>query len=154
MDNMKELYELCETISEAISEANEKIRSSGGKLSGSDIDYIDKLTHALKSIKAVMVMMEEEEGESSAYEGGRSRAGGGYRYSRNTSYDGSGSYARGRRYAKRNSMGRYSRYSRNGGSYTCENDEYLDTLKEAMESAPDNQTRQKIQSMIQELEDM
>ena len=68
MDNTKELHELCETISSAITEANEKIRAAGGKLTAGDVDYVDKLTHAMKSVKAVIGMMDEEgEGYSGYY---------------------------------------------------------------------------------------
>lgn len=52
----KDLHELCDTVSDAIAEANEKIRVGGGKLGAGDVDYIDKLTHSLKSIKAVLAM--------------------------------------------------------------------------------------------------
>lgn len=67
MDYIKDLHELCETIYEAISEANEKIRTSGGKLTAGDVDYVDKLTHALKSIKAVISM--DDDGYSERYSG-------------------------------------------------------------------------------------
>ena len=53
---MKELYELCDTIMDAIVEANETIRSGGGKLTAGDVDFVDKLTHSLKSVKAVIAM--------------------------------------------------------------------------------------------------
>ena len=72
------------------------------------------------------------------------------------------SYARGRRYAKRDSMGRYSRdgygryprysterdrmYSRDG------NDAYIDQLRGLADDAPDEQTRQSIHRMIQQME--
>ena len=50
MHNIEDLHELCETISREIGEANEKIRKAGGKLSAGDVDYIDKLSHTLKSL--------------------------------------------------------------------------------------------------------
>lgn len=105
MDYINDLHELCETISQEIGEANEKIRNAGGKVSAGDVDYIDKLTHSLKSIKAVIAMTEDDGG---SYDDGM---GGSYRYSRDGGYrrGGSyrGSYARGRN-ARRDSMGRYS----------------------------------------------
>ena len=77
---------------------------SGGKLSGSDLDYVDKLTHALKSIKTTIAMVEAEDGGS--YSDGSYRM-----YPHWNSYnDGmnNGSYARGRgSNARRDSMGRY-----------------------------------------------
>lgn len=160
MDYEKELYELCEKIKEEIGEANEKIKKAGGKLSAGDVDYIDKLTHTLKSIKAVVAMMEDEEddysGRMSYARGGR---GGSYRggsYRGGSSYDdgmmGGGSYARGDNRgrgsnARRDSMGRYSRmdgYSRHGDS--------VELLREAMEEAPDDRTRMEIQRLIEKME--
>ncbi len=163
MDYEKELYELCETIKEEIGEANEKIKKAGGKLSGSDVEYIDKLTHSLKSIKAVMAMMEEDSDEYSGRmsyardgRGGRSYRGGSYRGS---SYDDGmmtggdgGSYARDGRgrgpNARRDSMGRYS--SRMDG-YSRHSD-VIESLREVMEEAPDDRTRQEIQHLIEKME--
>lgn len=137
MDYTNDLHELCETLSREIGEANEKIRSAGGKLSAGDLDYIDKLTHALKSVKATVGMMEDEG------------------YSSNYPYMGSsygdmnrGSYRRS--YAqKRDSMGRYSRergYSRDNGM--------VEELRELMQDAPDERTRQEFQRFITKLESM
>ena len=41
MDYERDLHELCETLSEEISKANEKIKKGGGSLSAGDIEYID-----------------------------------------------------------------------------------------------------------------
>ena len=38
MDNINDLYDLCEVISREISEATEKIYKSGGKLTAGDVD--------------------------------------------------------------------------------------------------------------------
>ena len=75
MEYINDLYDLCEVISDKIAEANEKIRRGGGELSGGDVDYIDKLTHTLKSIKAVIAMEEADSdgGWSSAPRGGTGR---------------------------------------------------------------------------------
>ena len=151
MDYEKELYELCETIKEEIAEANKKIKNAGGKLSAGDVEYIDKLTHSLKSIKAVMAMMEEDGDE---YSGRMSYARGGrgsYRY--DDGMMGVGSYARGDNRgrgsnAKRDSMGRYSSrmdgYSRHG--------DVIESLREVMEEAPDDRTRMEIQRLIEKME--
>ena len=157
MDYEKELYELCETIKEEIAEANKKIKNAGGKLSAGDVEYIDKLTHSLKSIKAVMAMMEEEDGDeySSRYPmsyRGRSYRGGSYRYDDGTMDMDGRSYAtdgRGRGSdAKRDSMGRYSsrrdRYSRHGDVVT--------QLRDVMEDAPDEKTRMEIERLIEKME--
>ncbi len=161
MDYEKELYELCETIKEEISSANEKIKKAGGKLSAGDVEYIDKLTHSLKSIKAVMAMMEDEDGDemsqrySGAYRRGRSYRGGSYDDGMMSYEDGGqgGSYARGGgrgrgSNARRDSMGRYSSrmdgYSRHG--------DVVESLREVMEEAPDDRTRMEIQRLIEKME--
>lgn len=148
MDFMNDLYELCDTISREIAEANEKIRAAGGKLTSGDVDYIDKLTHTLKSIKGVE-HMEEDAGYSSrpymdgmggSYRGGYSRDGGSYR---GGSYRG-GSYARGRGgNARRDSMGRYSG-----------DDGMVSELRELMEDAPNEAVKRDIQRLIDKMEQM
>lgn len=145
MEYLNDLHEMCEVLSRELGEANEKIRKNGGKLSGSDLEYVDKLTHALKSIKTTMAMIESE-GEGSYADG--SYTGGsyadGYGGSYNRSY-GRGSYARGRR---RDSMGRYSSrgYSRD--------QEMISELRDLMEDAPDDRTRQEFQRFISKIESM
>ena len=54
MDYLKDLHETCETLSRELGEANEKIKRAGGKLSAGDLEYIDKLTHAIKSVKTTI----------------------------------------------------------------------------------------------------
>lgn len=147
MDYINDLHEMCETLSKELGEANDKVRSSGGKLSGSDLDYIDKLTHAIKSIKTTIAMAEADDGYSEMYP---------YPYSYDNNNMGNGnSYARGRgRNAKRDSMGRYSSrgYSRRG--YSRDNSEMISELQEIMEDAPDDRTRQEFQKFIQKIEQM
>lgn len=138
MDYYNELHELCETIKEAIGEANEKIKKAGGSLSAGDVEYIDKLTHSLKSIKAVMAMMDEEDGgEYGGSDGG--------------SYRG-GSYARGRgSNARRDSMGRYSSrgYSRAEGDMA----EIVEELKGMMSDLPEDKQRE-VQRFVEKVERM
>ena len=74
-----------------------------GKISGSDLDMIWKLTDTVKNLDKIEML---EDGDS--YDG--------YSEMREYPYMGGSSYARGRgRYAKRDSMGRYS--SDMGSSY-------------------------------------
>ena len=136
MDYTKDLYELCETLSREVQDTNEKIRSAGGKLSAGDMDYIDKLTHAIKSVKAVIAMMDDE-GQSGMYPYTYDNGGMG-----NRSYR--GSYAQ-----RRDSRGRYSSrrdYSRDGGM--------VEELRELMQDAPDERTRQEFQRFITKIESM
>ena len=73
-----------------------------GKISGSDLDMIWKLTDTVKNLDKIEML---EDGDSHD----------GYSEMREYPYMGGSSYARGRgRYAKRDSMGRYSS---EGGSY-------------------------------------
>jgi len=121
MDIMKDLEALCDALSEKISEKTRKIRNGG--MSDGDLETIDKLTHSLASVKKIMAFMEDD-----GYSG----------------YDGSyrgmyrGSYAR-----KRDSMGRYSGYSRN---------DLADKMRGLMNDAPDDRTRMEIQRMVEKLE--
>ena len=81
---------------------------SEGKLTNTSLEVGDKAAHFLKSIKTIEAMDESEEGNSYRYDGGN-------RAYDNYGYD-SMSMARGRgRYARRDSMGRYS--NRYDGSY-------------------------------------
>lgn len=144
MDYTKDLYDMCEVLSRELSEANEKIRQAGGKMSGPDLDYLDKLTHALKSIKTTIAMMEAEENEGASgrmypYYGG-SYNDGSYN---GGSYRGRSSYARGRMNARRDSMGRYSG-----------DDNMVAELRELMRDAPDEQTRKEFERFIQKIERM
>ena len=154
MDYYNELHELCETIKEAIGEANEKIKKAGGSLSAGDVEYIDKLTHSLKSIKAVMAMMEDEDGgeysgaDGSSYRGGYSRR---YDDGMHPIYRG-GSYARGRgSNARRDSMGRYSSrgYSRAEGDMA----EIVEELKGMMDSLPEEKKRE-VQRFVEKVDRM
>lgn len=174
MDYYNELHELCETIKEAISEANEKIKKAGGSLSAGDVEYIDKLTHSLKSIKAVMAMMDEEDGgeysgsDGGSYRGGSYRGGrgGSYRYSRadgttdgmmtGGSYRRGGSYARGgnRRGMVTNPTGR-NQYSREGGYSRAEGDmaEIVEELRGMMDDLPEEKQRE-VQRFIDKVDRM
>ena len=154
MDNiMKDLHELCETIARAIATANGKIREAGGKVTTADVEYIRNLTHSLKSVKATIAMIESEQDDGDEYSGRYSRDGYSRRgYSRDGgSYDG-GSYARGRgRYARRDSMGRYSNDGGYSRDYSRDGD-MAEQLRELMQDAPDEQTRQDIQRLISKIE--
>lgn len=128
----EDLEELCETLSDKVSEANEKIRKADGDLTGGDLQFVDTLSHALKSIVTILAMAEPEGYSHDGYQGYAER------------YHGN-SYARN---ARRDSRGRYSRdrgYSRG--------EEVVDQLREVMDMAPDDKTRQEIQRLINKLDD-
>ena len=142
MDYLNDLHEMCEVLSRELGEANDKIKQAGGKLSGDDVSYIDKLTHAIKSIKTTIAMIEADDGESGTYPY--------YRYGSydNGSYRG-GSYNRGGSYARRrNRMGQYSSrgYSRD--------DEMISELRELMNETQDEKMKQEFQRFIDKIERM
>lgn len=104
------MHKIKEKLMDELYEIEEKMKkSSGGKVSAGDLEYIHKLTDSIKNIDKIE-MLEEGGGyseESNWMADGRMYG---------TSYDDGMSYARGRgRNAKRDSMGRYS--SRGGSSY-------------------------------------
>ena len=138
MDIMKDLENLCDVLSEKISEKTRKIKNGG--MNDGDLETIDKLTHSLASVKKIMAFMEDE-GEYSGYHpmSYDSGMGGSYR----SSYR--GSYARGRN-PRRDSMGRYS------GEYGYSRNDIADKMRDLMAAAPDERTRQEMQRMVEKLE--
>lgn len=138
-EHIKELHDLCNTVMEEIESANKKIRSSGNKLSAGDVEYLDKLTHMLKSIKTTIAMLEseEEDGYSGYY----------MPYGRSYAERGGMSYARGQ---KRDSMGRYSR---RGYSYKDGMDELLSEMRDMMGDLPDEKRRE-VQRFVDKMERM
>lgn len=164
--HLTELYDLCEVVNRAIKDANEKIRNAGGKLTAGDVDYVDKLTHTLKSIKTTIAMIEHEneysEGRGYAYDSmsyarGTNRSMPNRMYPGGSSYDDmsyndGNSYARGRgSNAKRDNMGRYS--SERGYSRDSKED-MMSELRELMQDAPDERTKQEFQRFMSKLEQM
>lgn len=135
---IEELEDLCEKVTDEISDANKKLRTGDGKLTAGDVEYLDKLTHMLKSIKTVVAMGEYDDEYSNNYRGGnRSNRGGSY---------GDMSYARGRgRNARRDSMGRYSRDEAV--------DEMAEAIREGMHEMPE-ELKKDAQRFLNKLESM
>lgn len=139
------------------------IVDNGKFRSREEIDSVYKLMDIVKDAHCIW-QYEDEESEYSeegrSYDGsyargrGRDYRGGRYAYE---SYDDGMSYARGRgRNARRDSMGRYSREGSYRGSYERGysrdgKEEYKQQLMEMMETAPDEQTRQSIKRMIDQM---
>jgi len=141
-DYLDDLYEICETLTNHLSETNDKIRKAGGQMNGSDVEYVDKLTHAIKSVKTTIAMIEAgEDGYSSAggsYRGNYERGGRGY--SRNDMRG--GSYARGRN-ARRDSRGRYS---------SDDEEEFTEKLRDLMDIAPSESQKNEIRRLLDKME--
>jgi hypothetical protein len=130
-DLAQELESLCDVIEDEISSVNSKLTKTGGKLSGDDVSYIDKLTHSLKSIKSTLAIMDGSDGYSME---GRSYRG--------------DSYAR-----RRDSMGRYSRdYNYRG--YSMDKTDMVSELRDLMHDAPDERTRMEFDKFIRRVESM
>lgn len=148
MHNLDTLYELCDSVMDELDKANDKLQKAGGEMSAGDAEYLDKLTHTLKSIKTT-IAMEEAYGDDYSHDGG---------------YDGGNSYARGRRgNVRRDSMGRYSRdgsnsyargYDRRGGySRDDAKAELMQNLREMEMEAKDEETRRMIQKWKRQVEE-
>ena len=69
MDSRKDLEALCEIVEEQIGDLSRKIRNNG--MSSGDLDALDKLTHTLKSLKAVLAM--DDDGYSGRMRGSYKR---------------------------------------------------------------------------------
>ena len=144
MDLIKELYEAKETVGNEIGDLNKKIRNNGGKITGADVDMLDKLTHSMKSLATTCAMLEaEEEGYSGHYMPmpyGYSRNGNGYSRNGNDHSGNGGGYSR-----------RYGRESRDGYGYSGKGD-MTDQLRQMMDEAPDDLTRREIQKLMERME--
>lgn len=142
MENVEKIMKLADAEFGAIVQ-NGKFKSRD------EIDSVYKLMDIVKDGYEVMSCEDEMYGES--YDDG-------YGHSMRGNYDGGMSYARGRRNARRDSMGRYSRDGRSyrGNSYERGysrdgKDEYREQLMDMLDSAPDEATRQSIQRTIDNL---
>ena len=138
MHYMRDLKDLLCAELEDYAEKGKK----SGKMSMGDLESIHKLTDTVKNILKID-LMESEEGY---YEDGHYMGEGriyGTSYDDGMHREGGYSYARGRRYARRDSMGRYSRDDgmmyrggMRGGYSREEGKEYMmESLEELMESA-------------------
>ena len=146
---LETLYDLCETVYKELETANEKIKTAGGEVSGGDIEFLDRLTHIMKSLKTTIAMMESEmfENGNSDYYGGR------YFYDGDMSMAGGrgGSYARGGRGGRSNARG--GSYARGGRGYSRADarEDFIEEIEELMEKAPDEKTRMKFERMLEEM---
>lgn len=136
---MHYMHDLKDLLCAELEDYAEKGKKSG-KMSMGDLDSIHKLTDTVKNILKIDLLESEEGYSEDGHYMGEGRIYG-------ASYDdgmrrGVGySYARGRgRYAKRDSMGRYSRddgYMRRDGSYSREDGKayMIDQLEDMMDDA-------------------
>ena len=147
---MEKLKELKERLIRELGEY------AGHELNSSSLDIILRASNSLKNICYVLDSCEEEDGDYSRR--GYARRGYGYRADpmehepgreMYTYADGS-SYARGRRNATRDAMGRYSGdYS--GDGYSGHQDPARD-LRELIPHAPDEKTRRELEEIARRME--
>lgn len=154
---MDAVYELKDMLCEELEEYGKK-----DKLDVGGLEIVDKLAHTIKNLDKIIETYEEE-GEYSGYGGsyygsydGTGNMGGGsyrrggsrrgsYAMERGESRRGDYAMARGRgRYARRDSMGRYSR----DGKMMAQE------LRELMEEAPTEHIKMEFQKLIQKVEQM
>lgn len=142
------------------------IVQNGKFRSREEIDSVYKLMDIVKDAHCVWKYEDEESDYSEdgrSYDGSYPRGvrnGRSYRGSYDESYDDGMSMARGRRNARRDERGRYSRddgYDYRGGrsmnySRGDAKHEYIENLRSMIEDAPDEATRQSIQRMISQME--
>ena len=146
MEHLDGILKLVDSEFEAV-EKNGKFRSR------EEIDSVGKLVDIVKDYYCILEYEEEIGGDD--YSGAYMYDRGMSRMNRGGSYNDGGSYARGRRNARRDSMGRYSRNSYRGGmdGYSrADKHEYIESLRDLAENAPDDQTKQSIMRMISQLE--
>lgn len=137
------MHKLIEYVCDELDELERKV-DKGGKLSASEMQYLDTLAHTKKNLLKADEMWEDSE-YSNAMDG-RDGDGSSYRY-----YPRRMSYARGRgRNARRDAMGRYSRE----GGYSYGAEDMVQELRDLMEDAPDDRTRSEIQKLVSKLEMM
>lgn len=133
------MHKLINYICDELDELERK--ADKGKLSMAEIQYGDMLAHFKKNLLKAEEM--SDEGYSERMYPMRGRA-----YDDGRSY-GDHSYTDGRSYARRrDSMGRYSR------GYSMATEEMMSELRELMNDAPDDRTRQEFQKFISKIESM
>ena len=138
MELLESLHETCGYLSDDLKKCNEKIRKAGGELSAGEVEYLDKLTHAIKCVKTTVAMLEAQEG--------------GDGYSQRYSYDEGSSYARGRMNAPRDSMGRYSRDGGMSRDYLDGGmSEIIEIARGKMVGLPPEEKRRRVQMITEEL---
>lgn len=136
MHELDTLYDVCETLNRELEEANEKIRKAGGKMSAGDLEVVDKLTHAIKSVKTTIAMIEKEDDYSRDYDGMSGNM------NRRTMRGMSN--ARGRTGdVRRDSMSRYSRAEAE--------DAMMDALEDYMETVTDPNKKREVERFIEKM---
>ena len=137
---MHELYDLKDNLMSEL-----KKYSREDDLNANSLDVIEAITDTIKNLDKIIDHCEMEENGYSNASYGRYMPPYAYENGMNNNNMSNNSYARGRgRNARRDSMGRYS--SMNG--YSRADDNMITELSNLAMNAPDENTRQQIQAMI------
>ena len=140
------MHKIIEYIDREMKEYEDKI-SRGGELSSKDVEYLKDLAKTKMAILTNKAMEDEDGGYSERYSRDDGMDG---RTSHGRMYYGGGSYPRYYSYAKRDSMGRYSRDG--GYSYADAKMDMIAELKELARKAPDDKTKQEIEHFANDME--
>lgn len=137
MDHLEGILKLTTTEMESIIK-NGKFRSR------EEIDSVGKLVDIVKDIHCIWEYEDDgyDDGEEASYARGR-RGGRSYRSGEYDGYSG--------RRRRRDSMGRFSGNSSYRDYSGGDKQEYMEHLREMMRDAPDEQTRQSIQRLIDKM---
>ena len=142
---VKKVHKLIEYIDDTMQEYEDKV-ARGGDLSSKDVECLKDLAKTKMAILTNEAMEDSDGGYSNRY---YSRDDG-ISYGSGRTYYNGGRYSRDGRgrgtYAKRDSMGRYSRDEAN--------EEIINRLNEVMNDAPNEQTKQEIRKLINKMENM
>lgn len=137
---MHELYELKEMLCKELEEYGQK-----GELTAGSLEVVDKLANTIKNLCKIIDMYGDDEYSS---RGGYYEDGMGGSYARGGSHVRGGRGSRGGNHGA-NQYGSYARdgrYSRDGGM--------IEDLRDLMQDAPDERTRQEFQKFIHKMENM
>ena len=139
------MHKLIEYIDDTMREYEDKV-ARGGDLSSKDVECLKDLAKTKMAILTNEAM--EDKGDySERYSRDDGMDG---RTSHGRMYYGGGSYPRYYSYAKRDSIGRYSRDG--GYSYADAKMDMIAELKELARKAPDDKTKQEIEHFANEME--
>ena len=127
---MKVLYELCEMLEDTAKDLVADLRKKSGRMTSSDLDAIDKVTHAIKSVKTTLAMVESE---------GQYNRGGMYQAGYQNGGYGDGGYQR----RSRDSQGRY-----------MANNDLYSQVKHAMENESDPRKAEEYGQILERLSRM
>ena len=127
---MQKIDELRDMLCEELDNITEQ-----GEITTGSLDIIDKLTHSIKSIDTIIAMEESGYSNDDDYS------------TRYDDYSRRGSYARGRRNAKRDSMGRYSR------RYSRGKEGMAERLEAMMGDTNDPKVRKALENALEHIED-